>query len=59
MEETAALGRVVEIRKEHIYSGELEVTEKSRSFLLSLLRDVSAGSRGCGLKLKLFFKPKT
>ena len=37
MEETAALGCVVEIRKENIYSGELELTEKSRSFLLSLL----------------------
>lgn len=36
VEETAALGCVVEIKKENIYSGELEVTEKS-SFLLSLL----------------------
>lgn len=36
VEEPAALECVVKIRKENIYSGKLEVTEKS-SFLLSLL----------------------
>lgn len=57
MEETAALGCVVEIGRAYILWGARSL--KKAEVFYSLLRDVSAGSRGCGLKLKLFFKPKT